>query len=401
MSKLESLKRRFWRDRMWIDVLFGILALAALKRMFRDSEAYAEDFHVYWKAAHIWLAGGNPYAFTTEDHGFVFKYPPWILPLFLPIGALSWEAARHSWFGIEVLCLAYTLFWCVHQGVPRRLACFVGCLFWWMIHAHFAAGQFTLILLTASLWAYPADLRPQDPATLQQGTGFREGLLAWVLSAKVFSLFTLGGIWRRFLRPAPWLWASLIVITSHAILVLVSWKTGQQSLTQYYRDFSMAASSGGSQLGAEIVRGQGNHGLTALILRTLKVSSLSATADIVTAGSLALILGTLWQRNSARLTEAERWAGWIALALIVHPLAWHHSFVLAYPLCTLAVARAVKIGNRRLIAIAILGTCCIGIFIPQVLGKTLVKPLELAGIKSWGVIIAAISLVLSAKETRT
>lgn len=393
----------------YLDALFLLLAWGALKRTYRDAENYAEDFHVYWKAAHTWLAGGDPYAFTAADLGFVFKYPPPILPLFLPLGALDWDTARRVWFGTEVFCVWYAMRWCVRQGVPLRVAAFVACLFWWMFHAHFAAGQFTLVILLVSLWAWPADIQPQDPASLKTGSGFREGALAFILSAKVFSLLTLAGIWRRYLRPGPWAWAATLVIASHLLLLAVSRATGHlapgfagalQALEGYYRGFMLAAASGGSELGAEIVRGQGNHGFTALVLRTSGASSLSFAYDMTTSAALALLLGSIWRSASQDLTEAERWAGWIGIGLVVHPLAWHHSFVLAYPLCALAMARALRVAGRRrrrLVALAVLGACCIGIFIPQVLGKTIVKPIELAGIKSWGVVLSGVALWLSAR----
>jgi hypothetical protein len=399
-----------------LDALLLVLALGALKRTFQDSFAYSEDFQVYWKAANAWLDGRNPYAYTVEDRGFVFKYPPWLLPLFLPIGLLSYASAKVAWYALSVGCIAYAIRWCVRQGVPARIAALTACLFWWMFHAHLAAGQFTLLILTAALWAAPKgvrlhlveervnsteSLRPNAAALPNVAGHLREALLAYILSAKVFSLYTLTGAWRRFLKPAPWIAGIALFVATHALVLAVNWKTGASlSLIEIYRDFAAAASSGGAELGAIIVRGQGNHGLTALMLRTLGVDSLSFASDML--GSLAIFipLGALWARRSGGLTEAERWAGWIALALITHPLAWHHSFVLAYPLCTLSIARAARVpreaGRARILALAILGACCIGIFIPQVLGKTLVKPIELAGCKSWGVVLSAVALVWAA-----
>ncbi len=155
-----------------------------------------------------------------------------------------------------------------------------------------------------------------------------------------FSLYTLTGLWRRFLRPAPWIFGAALFALTHGIVLAVNAATGATlSLAQIYRDFAQAASSGGAELGAIIVRGQGNHGLTALVLRTLQVDSLSFASDAITSTALFIPLALLWSRYSRPLRDAERWAGWIALALIVHPLAWHHSFVLAYPLCALDRAR--------------------------------------------------------------
>jgi hypothetical protein len=371
-----------------------LLALGALRRTFLDSQLNSEDFHVYWKAAHAWLTGANPYAFTAADQGFVFKYPPWMLPLFFPIGVLSFETAKAAWFLVGVASVAYAIRWCVRQGASVRVASFTACLFWWMFHAHFSAGQFTMVLLVAALWAHGG-------TRSGSGKGIREAILAYILSAKVFSLYTLTGMWERFKRPAPWIAGISLFILTHAIVLGVNLATGASlSLIEIYRDFATAASSGGSELGAIIVRGQGNHGFTALILRTLGVDSLSFVSDMIASLALFVPLGLLWSRHSRILAEPERWAGWIALALIVHPLAWHHSFVLAYPLCTLSIARASRTahsGRAKVLALAILGTCCIGIFIPQVLGHTIVKPIELAGVKSWGVVLAATALVWAAK----
>lgn len=374
------------------DALFIVLALGAIKRTFHDSQLNDEDFHVYWQAASHWLAGTNPYAFTAADQGFVFKYPPWLLPLFIPIGLLSFETARVVWYFVELFSVAYAVLWCVRNGVARRLAVFVAFVFWWMFHAHFSAGQFTLVLLVAALWAYP------KPGTR---SGFREAWLTYFLSAKVFSLYTLAGIYKRFLKPGPWLTGIALFVAAHAVLLSVSWHTGGAGLVGMYRDFMLAAASGGAELGAIIVRGQGNHGLTALVLRTLGVNSLSFVADALTSAVLACVLGVIWARVSGILTDAERWTGWIGIGLIVHPLAWHHSFVLAYPLCALSLQRCFATGRRGLVLASLLGACCIGIFIPQVLGKTLVRPLELAGIKSWGVIIAAAALVRAARVDKS
>lgn len=379
-----------------LNLLFVFLALGALRRTFLDSQLNSEDFHVYWKAAHAWLTGANPYAFTAADQGFVFKYPPWMLPLFFPIGVLSFANAKIAWFAAGVGCVAYAIRWNVRQGAPFQIAAFTACLFWWMFHAHFSAGQFTMVLLVSALWAHGG-------SDTTKGHGVREAVLSYILSAKVFSLYTLTGMLRRFNRPAPWIAGIALFIVTHAIVLGVNFATGATlSIVQIYRDFATAASSGGAELGAIIVRGQGNHGLTALVLRTLGVDSLSFASDMIASLALFIPLSLLWGRHARILRDAERWAGWIALALIVHPLAWHHSFVLAYPLCTLSISRAARTdksaGRTRVLGLALLGACCIGIFIPQVLGHTIVKPIELAGVKSWGVVVSAIALVWAARK---
>jgi hypothetical protein len=101
------------------------------------------------------------------------------------------------------------------------------------------------------------------------------------------------------------------------------------------------------------------------------------------------------------MTVAEKWTGWLGVGLITHPLAWHHSYVLAFPLCALSLDRAIQNRNNRLIALSALGILCIGIFLPNVIGMTLATPLELVSVKSWGVVFSAVALVSAKRDCPT
>lgn len=351
---------------------------AGCVRLFRTALGNSEDFAVYWKAVRTWLAGQNPYAYGPENMGFVFKYPPWLLAPFAPIGWMGFESAKLFWAFVQLVCILYAVYWLIEQGVERRFAIVTLLLFWWIWLAHFAAGQVTLLMMALGLFCFSRNAFAS---------------LAFVYSAKIFSVISLVGLRGRiknWAKPATYLVTAILV--SHLVLWIF---LRNMTLFELYRAWVRAAASGGSELGEIIVRGQGNHGFTAGILRWLPISATGVKWDISVFVVLSIFFGWLWTRASRFLTPAQSWTGWLALGVIVHPLAWHHSFVMAFPLCAFALNEAMS--SRRPdkkinIALALLGTCCIGILIPQVIGKTLVRPIELVSVKSWGVCLAGLAL---------
>ncbi len=379
-----------------VKALLLVLALAASVRLFLAAQTDSMDFHVYWKAAHTWIEQGlSPYLYDASDRGFVFKYPPWILPFFLPFGFLSFAASKVVWVLVELSCIYYAVYRLVRFGVRPRAAILSAALFWWIWLGHVFAGQFTLILMATALWAVPEKSSASDtkehPVQL--------AVLGIVFTTKVFSLVSLIGRAKEYLRPKPILVGIALLVFLHAIVYGVFAVHGQWvGLAELYHQWTQSASSGGQELGASVVRGQMNHGFTAGILRAFHVDARETSLDYKIALSLAAFFSVLWAWASKKLDSLEAWAGWLGVGLIAHPLAWHHSFVMAYPICAISLDRAIHSRNRKLIALSVFAICCIGIMIPNVIGMTLATPLELVSIKSWGVCFAALSLVLARRS---
>jgi hypothetical protein len=374
-------------------LLLSLLGTYALYRFFRAAWVDSMDFTVYWRAAQAWIHGGvSPYFYDQTTRGFVFKYPPWILPFFLPFGFLSFETSKIAWALVELACLGYAVLWLKRAGASWVILLATLAMFWWIWLAHFFAGQFTLVLLAFSLWAIP----PRGEQACAKP--LRLGALAFFMTSKVFSLVTLLGAWRCYLKLRTTAALAMLLAAANLILLMKSQLLGGDSLLSLYQGWVGAAGSGGQGLGAIVVRGQMNHGFTAGVLRALQIPSENTRADLITASALALLLSALWAYVSRHLPLQERWAGWLGVGLVSHPLAWHHSFVLAFPICALAMARAYDAGRKPLIALSVLATCMIGILLPEVLGPALVTPLELVSSKSWGVCIAAAVLVRSRAE---
>ncbi|MDR3605826.1 MAG: glycosyltransferase family 87 protein [Oligoflexia bacterium] len=377
------------RNIVWTVVF--LLALAAL-RLVRAGIADSMDFNVYWKAAQQWAGHGvSPYLYGAADRGFVFKYPPWILPLFFPFGWMSETASRAAWAGVELLCLGYSVWKLIRFGVDRRVAAGVAFAFWWIWLAHFYAGQFTIVLLAVALWAIPVG-RP--------ASAFNLSALGVIFTTKVFSLISMIGLLPKLLRPKTI--ATGVLLVAALNFWVMAWfrlHGNDIGIVELYRQWMQAAGSGGQELGDIVVRGQMNHGFTAGILRALGISAKDTRFDPWIALGLGAIFSVIWWRvcQVRRLSLIESWVGWLGIGLIVHPLAWHHSFVLAYPVCVVALDRAIVSKNGKIIALAALGICCIGIFIPNVIGPDLVKPLELVSVKSWGVCFSAAALAWTKK----
>jgi hypothetical protein len=358
----------------------GLLALSF--RLWQVAAENGQDFEVYWRAAREWLAGRDPYVVSPDRLGFVFKYPPWILPALAPLGWVAFEPARAAWALVNLLGLAWIVAWIRRAGVGRKASLTATLLFSLVWVAHFSAGQLTLVMTAIALWGL-------------EGGALGEAFAAFGLSAKLLSLVAAAGL----ARPRERLWRmlgallALFALANAALLRVSRGAGGKLSLADFYAGFARAAGSGGAELGEAAVRGPGNHGLTALVLRALQVPATAVWADAATCLALALGLGWAWSRAARALDARARWTGWLAMAVIVHPLAWHHSFVMVFPLCALALGRAWQSRAPRLQAAALGAIAGVGFVVPQVFGSDFVRPLELGGIKSWAVLLAAWTLV--------
>jgi hypothetical protein len=347
------------------------------------------DFHVYWKAAQTWIGQGiSPYLYDASDRGFVFKYPPWILPFFFPFGFLSFEVSKVVWALVGLFCIFYSIYQLIQQGMRSWVAFVSAALFWWIWLGHIYSGQFTLVLLAAAMWALPT-----------RSSSGQLAFLSIIFTTKVFSVVSLLGRWRECVRLRPVVAGAVMLVSLHLIVFGVFGLHGHSyGIVELYRQWIQAASSGGQELGAVVVRGQMNHGFTAGVLRAFQVDAHATSVDYKVALVLAALFSAIWVWASKCLRPVEVWAGWLGVGLICHPLAWHHSFVLAYPLCALSLDRAVSARSTGLKALSIFGMVCIGILIPNVFGMTLVTPLEMISIKSWGVCFSALVLVLASRS---
>jgi hypothetical protein len=372
----------------WKKVVLSLVFTVAALRFMREAYFHSTDLHVYWRAAHLWLDGVSPYVYDSSDGGNVYKYPPWTIPLFLPLGFISFDVTKWVWVFAEIFCIAYAMKWMRRSGATAFATCSVAALFWWTWLGHVFAGQFSLFMLAVALWAVP----PEEDREVSSG---KASLLAIVFTSKVYSVFTLLGLTKTFFKKRTIFITVTSVILLEAFVLLVLKVHGNPiSILELHQSWITAAKSGAAELHANVIRGNGNHSFTAALLRWFRVDALDSNKDAYVALGLGVFFSGLWFYFSKGLSRAEQWAGWIGVGMVVHPLLWHHSIVMAYPICALAVDRSIRSKNAYLIAISWLSVFLVAVLIPNLFGPDFVYLFEYLGSKSWGILLAGLVLVI-------
>ena len=350
-------------------LLGAIAAFLGGAALLRDTAYQGQDFEVCWKTAHH-LLSGEPVYDLIRDGAMSFKYPPWIVPAFLPLGLLPLVVAKWIWGGIELLSLGYVIKWLLARDYTPWVVAATTLCFWGIWAVHFMDGQITLPVLALGLWSF------QSRSLL---------VAAWTLSAKVFSEFSLFGFpgLRKSLNLKK---AVLTVGVLLALSVPTVFVAPGHSVTSMIRSWSQTASSGGLLFDGEKVRGRDNQGMPALILRAIGIKAVNTKADLFFSLLCALVLGAYWHFRSRNLSEDDRSIGWFALTAVIHPLAWFHFFVFAFPLAVVCLDGVIKTKDRRMVITGIIALAMVCLMTRKTLGYA-GERLEFYSIKTWGVLL--------------
>jgi len=364
-------------------VLFIVGAIALV----RDTAYNGHDFSVFWRTASYTLNGLPTYS-VARDGAMVFKYPPWIVPLFFPFALLTEQAALWIWGILQVISLAAIILFLIQSKIDRKIIGAVTILYWGLWVDHALDGQIVLLLLASSLWLGATQSKSHIKETAGQMT------LAYALSTKIFTLFALGD------RVGFWLKAknTLKIVAIFGVLSLPSiWAAPRHNPIELFKSWITAATSGGPEFGYEKIHGYQNQGLPALVLRNLPAPSLSTYADYSLSLLFSILLGAIWYYYSARLNGLYKWVGWIGLAPVIHPLPWYHLFIFTFPLAVASLDAAKQTRDNKLIALGIMACVMIAAINETTLGP-LGRNLELLSIKSWGTLLCAAILVISNRK---
>ena len=271
-----------------------VLLLGAVS-LVRSTASQGTDFEVFWRAANHVLSG-EPLYLLSRDGGMVFKYPPWIVPFFFPLGLLPVWLAKWAWGGIEVASLALVIAWLRLRAHVRAGTLFAMLLAYWGLWAvHALDGQIVLPMLAVALGF--------RGATLPRLTA-----LATALSAKIFTVLPLvslvlpGGILgRASLRRLAMAGLSTLALFA-ALSIPAVLAQPDRSPASLFLDWKTAATTTSAGLGEHLVRGSRNPGLPGYILRTLEVPGRESSTDVRLALVLALVLGPAlaWRHFSRR-----------------------------------------------------------------------------------------------------
>lgn len=364
-----------------------ILVLRTLSR--------GDDFQVFHGVAQRFWDGVRPYDTVTFGN-MVFKYPPWILPFFLPFGFLDLETAKILWGLVEVASLVAIVVR-IHGGVrgtagglpgvrPWIQSLFLLILFG-LFGSHGMTGQITLLVLALAVWGDPV-----------RSSFRRFFFLVVALSAKMTSLFPLIYGWRR-----KKLAASLAGVVGICVVLSlpIYFKSYDRKYGAMRQEWVQAMFSGTQDVNAVRIgfTTREVQGLPSLILRKGKLDENEPRHVLLAIAFSVILIGGGWFFASRRLPPEAQWFGWLALMPAVQPLAWFHVFLFAYPVLVIGAERAIR--RKRMLDFWIFFACVVAVggITAKTLGATGLA-LEHWSIKLWGT-LGAVALFARSFHPRT
>ncbi len=315
----------------------------------------SHDFSVYWQAARHALAGDPIYS-SARYGKMVFKYPPWILPIFFPFAYMPYEWAKFLWGIGEVSALFFIIWVLAKRYICSPASLLITTLaFWSLWIGHAIDGQITLLMLAIALAFGPA-----HPASYT------------ALSTKLFTIVALEKI-----TPKQLLTLSFCLLLASAPALWIH-------KTSLLIDFYNAAQSGSSLFLPHEITGKYNQSITGFLLNCAHIPLGTRHAEPIAFLISFLGIGLLYARRLKRCSTNDRFLGWLALAAVLHPLPWYHLFILSFPLACRTLTLAGK--DKRAQLGAFLSTCAIAIASEKTLGP-LGLFLQNNSCKSFGVLI--------------
>lgn len=201
----------------WIVITLGLVVGFAIVWRALEVRTYwaaGVDLEIPLRAAARWAAGGQPYQpsamLVQSGPGLPYLYPPYLLPLLVPIASLPRDAVLDLWLAG---CLLVSVWTCRRLAVPWLAVPFV--LAWPPFLEGLITGNVQVFAFAAfvGLLYAPPDGAPR-PRPFEQTRALPNGLLAAAIGAlKVAQLLPLLYLLRRQTRAAIVALLALTVLT--------------------------------------------------------------------------------------------------------------------------------------------------------------------------------------------
>jgi hypothetical protein len=361
----------------WHWLLAGVVLFFAVILITRTLSR-GDDFLVFYRVTQGFWSGISPYDVSLYGN-MVFKYPPWILPFFLPLGLFSVWPAKLMWGLVQAFSLIFIVQAMDQKArvTPWIQIIFLG-LFFGVIGIHGMVGQISLPLLALAI--------ALDPRLAMSR---RMVFLAWAFSSKIVTLFPLMDPVMKRSDRFRLVSASIVLCIFLTLPILtVSYKGEIWTMAH---DWLHAMFSGTETLQSVRIgfTSREAQGLPGFLIR---VFHLDETERLHVMGSVLLsVLVTFgfWKYFSRTLNSRDRWWGWLALTPVVQPLAWFHFFIFAYPVLVVGSYRAWMKKDYLRFSLTIFAGVLVGAITQKTLGE-LGLALEMLSVKSWGVILGCI-----------
>lgn len=346
---------------------------------------HGDDFEVFWQASRA-LFRGEPIYSVQIFGNMVFKYPPWILPAFLPFAIFPLAAAKLLWGVTQGLCMVQVVHFLRKRDVRSWLIALLLLAFGGILLVHALVGQVTLLLLSGFL-VYRGFFLSDEP----RRTGpVSFAVLVWLSTLKIYTVFPLLGLQWKKLKISHFASAFLAL----SFLSVPVWALSYDfSLQMMLSDWANAVFSGTQGVASKRIgfATRELQGLPPLLVRLFEVSESNRSAltaiqlgTFAGLGGLFLAADRLFLRR--RIGEFGVFMGWLALTPIVQPLSWFHFFWMAFPLLACAAEGALREGQRGALAMVVLSVLMVAAITSKTLGMTGLW-LEMASVKMWGVFL--------------
>ena len=310
-------------QKRWI--YFAILGIGGIS-LVRSTVGQGTDFLVFWKAGRA-LLESQPIYQVAQDGGMVFKYPPWIAPLFIPFALFSFEVAKWLWGMFCVLCMA-GIFSILERKLKVKTTVWapLAIFYWglWVIHA--LDGQIILPLLFFGLWA----------VTANRTRAWIDAFVPLTYSAKVFTVYPIAFVLKRFSKLKVALISVLFALGLSGITAVQSF---HGDAFRMFHDWKEAAASGGKFLAEGQTRGAKNQSLTSFVCRSLSIPADDTRSEVAVALVLFVIAFWVFSRRMRSMNETQKFLVGLALTPVFHPLPWHHLHLWTFPLAAYALNR--------------------------------------------------------------
>lgn len=324
-------------DTPWRYTLFGLFSPPDLAQDLAAARVFASNQNPY----EVGIARAHAELMKVpEDEGYRhFPHPPLLFLLFLPIAELTLRQVAAVWFGLSLglLFLLATLLAESYSGPAqgqRRttsatlLIMFVALLVWPPVLYNVAKGQWSILvaLLVAMFWHFHT--RGQH-----RSAGASIGLAAAV---KLFP--ALLGFYLLVRAPRAIVWMVVVVVGTLGLPLLWmgpdtirAFVQQSQANVTYWETFPAVTYSIHGLLARLMVGGEWARPL-------FHAPLLARVLGVLSAVSLIVVATTALRRQSGTAKgEGARFAAWVALLVVLNPLAMAHTgVILALPIILIA-----------------------------------------------------------------
>lgn len=332
-------------------VVFIFLFILGIWISFFTPFAPAVDLVAYWTTGYN-LAHGQP-LYQVNGGISIQKYSPWMSVLFLPIGFFQFETTKWIWTFIQIASYAVIFRWCFKQKYTPWVIALTFICFWGNFAIASVDGYVSPLYLALLLLCVER-LKTKRDTLATVG-------IAFLYSARIFQAIALIGLPKKSINKKN------ILVTSGVFIALTLALTGySKSGVPFMIVKEWIDNANTTPFFATEFR---NYGFPAAVLRVLNITPQDFKLSLILSGLMTLPAVGFFPIYTKRFSDLEKFMVALGLSLIVSPMTWKSTYVIAFPLALMAFDSAVGSKNKRIIALALVSIVLTGFMTGTVFGN--------------------------------